>query len=47
MSATRPNTIAPTAEASSVEEFSHDTWLVDRFHSGFSKDTTMPMTNKS
>jgi hypothetical protein len=29
MSATRPNTTAPTAEASSVEEFSHDTWLVE------------------
>src|SRR5580704_16899448 len=47
MSAIRPNTIAPTAEASRVAEFSHDTWVVDSFHAVSISTTTMPMTNKS
>ena len=47
MSAIRPNTIAPTAEAASVTEFSSETWVVDKPHSGLSRATTMPMTNRS
>ncbi len=46
MSAIRPKTIVPTAEAASVAEFSSETWLVDRLHSGLSSATTMPMTNR-
>jgi hypothetical protein len=47
MSATRPNRTAPTAEASNVAELTHETWFVERCHSGFSSATTMPITNRS
>jgi hypothetical protein len=47
MSAIRPNTIAPTAEAASVTEFSSDCWAVDMCHSVFSSETTIPMMKRS